>query len=198
MNLISAEGYKNAGVKYLKTGEKNELWINMKDVGDALGVKNISDLVLKEICGIYEKKKLTKEETKCYKMTEREFYENFDNLSKDELNTKSNKSVYVKNIIMTNIIKHCRGEKKRGIKVIDGFRKQLMIPDYEISVSIEHVVKSKIGAIFVNEKILEECSVKIYEIDPYFYEHYKKKYKLTTMIKNTYYLEFIFILQNIF
>ena len=60
MNLISAGGYKNAGVKYLKTGGKNELWINMKDVGDALGVKNISDLVLKEICGIYGKKKLTK------------------------------------------------------------------------------------------------------------------------------------------
>ena len=56
MNLISAGGYKNAGVKYLKTGRKNELWINMKDVGDALGVKNISDLVLKEICGIYGKK----------------------------------------------------------------------------------------------------------------------------------------------
>ena len=49
-----------------------------------------------------------------------------------------------------------------------------MVPDYEISVSIEHVLKSKIGTIFVNEKILEEYSVKIYEIDPYFYEHYKK------------------------
>ena len=28
----------------------------MKNVGDGLGVKNISDLVLKEIYGIYEKK----------------------------------------------------------------------------------------------------------------------------------------------
>ena len=36
----------------------------------------------------------------------------FDNLSKNELNTKSNKNVYVKNNVMTNIIKHCRGEKK--------------------------------------------------------------------------------------
>ena len=27
---------------------------------------------------------------------------------------------------------------------------------------------------FANENILEECSVKIYEIAPYFYEHYKK------------------------
>ena len=50
-----------------------------------------------------------------------------------------------------------------------------MIPDFEISVSIEHVVKSKIGSIFVVEKILEEYPVKIYKIDPYFYEHYKKQ-----------------------
>ena len=74
---------------------------------------------------------------------------------------------------MTNITKHCRGEK-RGIRAIDGFRKKLFIPDYEISVAIEHVVKSKIATIFKNEKILEEYSVKIYETDPYFYEHYKK------------------------
>ena len=32
----------------------------MKDVGDGLGVKNVSDLVLKEIYGIYEKKKINK------------------------------------------------------------------------------------------------------------------------------------------
>ena len=57
-------------------------------------------------------KKLTKEEIKDYKMTEREIYEKFDNLSKNELNTKSNKNVYVKNNVMANIIKHCRGEKK--------------------------------------------------------------------------------------
>ena len=53
--------------------------------------------------------------------------------------------------------------------------KKLMIPDYEISKCPEHEVKSKIGSIFINQKILEEKSVKIYEIDPYFYEHYKEK-----------------------
>ena len=144
------------------------------------------------------KKKLTKEEIKCFKMTEKEIFKKFDNLNENELNIKSNKSVYVKNNIMTNIIEHCRGgKKKRVIKAIDGFRKKLMIPDYEISVSIEQVVKSKIGTIFVNEKILEEYSVKIYEIDPYFYEHYKKKYKLMIMIKNAYHLELIFTLLNI-
>ena len=74
MNLISAEGYKNAGVHCLKIRKTDELWVGMKDVGVGLGVKSISDLVLKEICGIYEKKELTKEETKCYKMAEREIY----------------------------------------------------------------------------------------------------------------------------
>ena len=107
-------------------------------------------------------------------MTEREFFKKFYNLNEDQLNIKSNKSVYAKNTIMTNIIRPCRGEKKRGIRAIYGFRKELMISDYEISLSIEHKVKSKIGTIFANEKILEEYSVSIYEIDPYFYEHYKK------------------------
>ena len=58
------------------------------------------------------KKKLTKEEIKNYKMTGREIYEKFDNFSEDELNTKNNKNVYVKNRVMTNIIRHFRGEKK--------------------------------------------------------------------------------------
>ena len=104
-------------------------------------------------------------------MTEKEIYKKFSNLSEDELNTKSNKNIYVRNNVMTNIFKHCRGEKKRGIRAIDGFRKKLMIPDFEISKCPEHEVKSRIETIFVNEKILEEYSAKIYEIDPYFYEH---------------------------
>ena len=44
--------------------------------------------------------------------------------------------------------------KKRGVRAIDRFRKQLMIPDFEISKYPEHEVKSKMGAIFVNKKIL--------------------------------------------
>ena len=55
MSLISVEGYNNAGVHTIKV--KNDLWISIKDVGNGLGVKNISDLVLKEIQGHYEKKK---------------------------------------------------------------------------------------------------------------------------------------------
>ena len=45
----------------------------MKDVEDGLGVQNISDLVLREMYGIYGTENLTKEQIKKYKMTERNF-----------------------------------------------------------------------------------------------------------------------------
>ena len=110
-------------------------------------------------------------------MTERETYEEFGNSGEDELNTKGNKNMYVINNVMTIIIKYCRGEKKRGIRAIDGFRKKLMIPDSEIFDCPEIEIKSKIGKLFMNEEILEEYSVKTYEIDPYFYENHKDKNK---------------------
>ena len=58
--------------------------------------------------------------------------------------------------------------------------------------------QSKIGKIFANEKILEKYSAKIYKIDPYFVSITKKKYKLIKIGRNTYYLELMFILLNIF
>ena len=63
------------------------------------------------------KKELTKEEIKYYKMTEREFFKTFYDFDKDDLNTKSNKNVFVENTIMTDIIYNCKGEKKKTCKV---------------------------------------------------------------------------------
>ena len=88
----------------------------MKNVHNDLGVKNISDLIMKEIYGIYETKNLTRKQIRKYKMTEREIYEKYANLSKDELSEKSNKNVYVKNDVTTTVIKRCRGEKKKRRK----------------------------------------------------------------------------------
>ena len=65
--------------------------------------------------------------------------------------------------------------KNKVEREIDRFRKKLMIPKFEIPECPEHEVKLKIGIIFVNQKILEEYSVKICEVDPYFYEHYEEK-----------------------
>ena len=72
-----------------------------------------------------------------------------------------------------------------------------MIPGYEIPKCPEFEVKSKVEKIFKKHNPLEEYSVKIYEIDPYFYEHYKKK-KMIKMAVNVYYLELIFILVSVF
>ena len=76
---------------------------------------------------------------------------------------------------MTTIIKRCWGEKTRGIRATDKFKNKLMIPDSEIPKCPEFEVKSKLGKISKKHNPLEEYSVKIYEIDPYFYEHYEKR-----------------------
>ena len=73
---------------------------------------------------------------------------------------------------MTTTIKGCRGEKTRGIRAIEGFRNKLMFPNFEIP---KFEVKSKIGKTFKKHNPLEEYSVKIYKIDPHFYEHFQKK-----------------------
>ena len=78
----------------------------MKDVGRGMGVKNISDLVLKEIHGVCETKSSTKEQINECKMTEREIYERFSSLSEDELSTKSNQNIYVRNNVKSTLIKH--------------------------------------------------------------------------------------------
>ena len=79
---------------------------------------------------------------------------------------------------MTTIIKRCRGKKKRGIRAIDEFRKKSVIPDSEIPKCPEFAVKSKMEKLFMNEKVFEEYSVRIYKIDLYFYEHCKGKIKV--------------------
>ena len=45
-------------------------------------------------------------------MIEREIFKKNGKLSNSKLDKLCNKSVFVKNTIMTNIINHCRGEKK--------------------------------------------------------------------------------------
>ena len=46
----------------------------MKNVQDGLGVKNMSDLISKEIYNIHETKNLTREQIIKHKMTEREIF----------------------------------------------------------------------------------------------------------------------------
>ena len=73
--LISAERYKNAEVDFLKIRKIDEMWVSMRNVHDSLGVKNMFDLVLKEIYVKY-KKPLSINEIKKHKMTEKEIFKN--------------------------------------------------------------------------------------------------------------------------
>ena len=82
------------------------------------------------------------------KWQKKQICKKFTNLSQEKLNTINNKKTYVKNDVMTTVIKRCRGEKTRGIRAIDGFRNKLMIPDSEIPKCSEFEAKSKIGKIF--------------------------------------------------
>ena len=107
-------------------------------------------------------------------MTKREIYKKFTNLSEKELNTKNNKEPYVRNNVMTTIFKRCRGWKKRGVKAIDWFWKKIMDSRFWNFCGPEFEVKSKIGKIFEKRNPIEEYSVRIYDIDLYFYEHYEK------------------------
>ena len=56
--------------------------------------------------------------------------------------------------------------------MIDSEKK--MISYSEVPKCPEFEVKSKIEKIFKKHNLIEEYSVSIYEIDPYFYEHYEK------------------------
>ena len=64
MYLISVEGYVNAGVHPLRIRKTSEIWERMKNEQDGTGVKNMSDLVLKEIYRMCGKKNLQKSKLK--------------------------------------------------------------------------------------------------------------------------------------
>ena len=60
MYLILPEGYKNAEVDTKIVRKTGEIWVSMKDDGSGMGVKNISDLVLKELVVYLKQKSLQK------------------------------------------------------------------------------------------------------------------------------------------
>ena len=92
-------------------------------------------------------------------MIEKEIFDKYANLSENELSEKVTKTFISKMMSWVLLLNVAEVKRKRGERKIDGFRRKLMIPDSEITESPKHEVKSKVGNIFVNEKILEEHSV---------------------------------------
>ena len=94
---ISVDKYTNAKVCTIRVSNKKLSWVRMYNVQEGIGVKNISDLVKKEIWGIFRIKNSTKDQIRKYKRREKEL--------------DHNSFVYVCSEFMSRIIKNCRGEK---------------------------------------------------------------------------------------
>ena len=77
----------------------------MYDVQEGIGVKNMSDLVTKEIRAIFRTKNPSKDQIRKRKKREKEWDHN-----------SAATFVYVRSDLMSRIIKNCRGEKKGAKK----------------------------------------------------------------------------------
>ena len=69
-------------------------------------------------------------------MNKRGIFEKYDNLSKNKLNIKNNKEVYVKNDVMTSVIIRSKGKKKKEDKKKKKiqFRRKLRFAKFDIMV----------------------------------------------------------------
>ena len=66
-----------------------------------------------EVWKKYERKNLTDNEIKKYKMTEGEIFEKYDNLCENELNSENNKEVYIRKVVMTSVIVSSKKKRKK-------------------------------------------------------------------------------------
>ena len=103
MVVVTLEAYKNAQVHTITVGNKELFWVKIKDVQNGLGVKCISDLLRKEMLGIFYTKNLTKEHKMKYIRSEYQ-------LSKIIIDNKKDK--YARSDITEKVIENCRGIKK--------------------------------------------------------------------------------------
>ena len=95
--ILNIENFVNAGVKTLQIKDAKHFWVKMKDVGDGLGLKIMSDVVIKELNGT------CCDDFKKYKRSLQELTGSMHDNMKDK---------YIRNDIAEKIIKNCRGVKK--------------------------------------------------------------------------------------
>ena len=143
----------------------------MKDVENGLGLNRLGGMVENKICGIYEIKHLTKKQRKKYKRTAGEISKELKN---DPENCK-----YLRNDVMEEVIKNCRGVKsindnrnrldKR--KQRNNFRQLLGFKENQIFETKEYSIVKQIKKVFIGQKIIEQYRVEKYFIDLYFPDH---------------------------
>ena len=103
MVVITVQNYTDSEVHTIAVINRELFWVKLIDVQKGLVIQNISDLVRKDIQGIYETKYFTKKQKRKYTRTEQE-------ISKKP--TDDSKIKYVRSNLVEKIIKNCRGVKK--------------------------------------------------------------------------------------
>ena len=150
MVVITIENCTNAKVHTIKVGNRELFWVIMIDVKNGLGIKNISDLVRKEIHGTFKTNNPTKKQVKEYKRSLQE-------ITKDSMD--DSKIKYVCGDLMEKIIKNCRGVKNcnddinREEKEKENFRILLGFRENDIFLTKEHSVLKSILDTFEGENI---------------------------------------------
>ena len=76
MVVITVQNYTDVEVHIITVGNRELFWVKMIDVQKGLGIQNISDLVRKDIQGIYETKDFTKKQKRKYIRTKQEISKN--------------------------------------------------------------------------------------------------------------------------
>ena len=130
----------------------------------------MSDLVRKELHGIFETNNPTEEQIKRYKISLLEI----TNKSMDD-----SKSKYVRSDLMEKIIKNCRGVKqcKNDIdreekeKKRENFRNLLGFKENDMFLTKEQSVLKSIMEVFEGENMQTQYSVLGYKIDLYFHDY---------------------------
>ena len=135
MVQVSAKTWEKSSIRMriIKNEEnKLEIWLNRHDIQHRLGVKSISDMTIKEIEGLYNKKRknITRQEKEEYKAWADDGF------------------VYILSDLALKIIKGYKGSEKKAFN----FRSNLGFKQHDVILSREQSVTPKIMKTFSNEK----------------------------------------------
>ena len=170
MVVITIEKCENAKINTVKVGNKELFCIRMIDIQNGLGLKNMSDLVRKEIHGIFSTDKPTSKQIKKYKRSLQE-------LNKCPMD--DSKIKYVCSDLIEKIVKNFKGvkqckndiDKKEKEKQRENFRILLGFKENDIYLTKEQSVLKPIMEVFEEENMQTQYSVLGYKIDLYFDDH---------------------------
>ena len=154
---ISAETFaKNCihTITQLRKSKKLTLWLRIKDIGEKLDVKNIYDLVDKEIKDEFKTNHLTKKQIRKYKKHGSVFIEGI-------------KFMYAHECIIISVIMHCRVSTPKSTE----FRSKLGFNQYDITLTKEQFVLKSVADAFEGENMQTQYSALGYRIDLYFHEN---------------------------